>query len=246
MKIPRRTFLTHAAAAAALTTASASNVFGQDTTKSMEAKPPGTAPKDRVKPTHDPALATEFVLAAHRDLDKVKAMLAREPRLVYASADTGNIGIGDWEMGLNGAAHVGRRDIVEFLLSAGARIDTFCAAMLGYSETVIALLKVSPQAAVTKGPHNLTLLYHAAIGGEVAIAEAIKPHLAPNAPDFNQALSAAARDGRAPMTEWLLTNGATNVNAPDAFRKTPLKIAVEKGFQDVAAILRKHGGQETL
>jgi hypothetical protein len=118
--------------------------------------------------------------------------------------------------------------------------------MLGYSDTVIALLKVSPQAATVHGPHNLTLLYHAAIGGEVSIAEAIKPLLAPNAPDFNQALSAAARDGRAPMTEWLLTNGATNVNALDAFRRTPLKLALEKGYPDVADILRKHGGKEIL
>jgi ankyrin repeat protein len=244
MKIQRRTFLTYSVTTAALT--ALPTLFAQDAAKPMDANPPKPAPKDRVRPTHDVALAAEFVSAAHRDLDKVKAMLAREPRLVFASVDTGNIGIGDWEMGLNGAAHVGRRDIVDYLLSQGARIDTFCAAMLGYSDTVIALLKVSPQAATVHGPHNLTLLYHAAIGGEVSIAEAIKPLLAPNAPDFNQALSAAARDGRAPMTEWLLTNGATNVNALDAFRRTPLKLALEKGYPDVADILRKHGGKEIL
>lgn len=239
MKIQRRTFLSYSTTAAAL--AALPSVLGQDMAKPADAAPS----KDRVRPTHDVALAAEFVSAAHRDFDKVKAMVAREPRLIFASVDTGNIGPGDWETGLNGAVHVGRRDIVEFLLSQGARIDTFCAAMLGYADTVISLLKVSPQAATVQGPHNLTLLYHAAIGGNVSIAEAIKPHLAPNARDFNQALSAAARDGRAQMTEWLLTNGATNVNFPDAFRRTPLKIAVEKGYQDVADILRKHGGKES-
>lgn len=243
MKIQRRTFLAHSATVIAAT--ALPSAFAQDTGKPIS-NPSPTPPKDRVRATHDVALAAEFVAAAHRDLEKVKAMLAREPRLVFASVDTGNVGIGDWETGLNGAAHVGRRDIVEFLLSQGARIDTFCAAMLGYAETVIALLKVSPQATTVKGPHNLTLLYHAAISGEVSIAEAIKPHLPADAVDFNQALSAAARDGRAPMTEWLLTHGATNPNFPDGFRKTPLKIAMGKGFKDVADVLRKYGGKETL
>ncbi|MFT3782575.1 MAG: ankyrin repeat domain-containing protein [Nibricoccus sp.] len=243
MKIQRRTFLAQSATLIASTAAPA--LYGQDTGKPMST-PSSAPPKDRVRPTHETALAAEFVAAAHRDLEKVKGMLAREPRLVFASVDTGNVGIGDWETGLNGAAHVGRRDIVEYLLSQGARIDTFCAAMLGYAETVVSLLKISPQAATVKGPHNLTLLYHVAISGEVAIAEAIKPHLPADAVDFNQALSAAARDGRAEMTEWLLTHGATNPNSPDGFRKTPLKIAVEKGFKDVAEILRKHGGRETL
>jgi hypothetical protein len=46
------------------------------------------------------------------------------------------------------------------------------------------------------------------------------------------------------MTHWLLVNGVTNVNAPDGFRKTPLKVAIEKGFVDIAAALRDHGGRE--
>jgi hypothetical protein len=205
-----------------------------------------TPPRDRVRPTHDPALAAEFVSAAHRDLEKVKAMVAKDPRLVLASVDTGNVGIGDWETGLNGAAHTGHRDIALFLLSQGARIDAFCAAMLGYRDVVTALLKADAHTARIKGPHNLTLLYHAAIGGDVAIAEAIKPHLSADVPDYNQSLSAAAREGRLEMTEWLLANGASDVNSPDGFRKTPLKIAMEKGFADVAAVLRAHGGRETL
>jgi len=191
-------------------------------------------------------VATEFVSAAHRDLEKVKEMVAQDPRLVFASVDTGNVGIGDWETGLNGAAHTGHRDIALFLLTQGARIDAFCAAMLGYRDAVLALLKADPRTAIIKGPHNLTLLYHAAIGGDVTIAEAIKPLLPTEATDFNQALSAAARDGRLDMTKWLLENGVTNVNAPDGFRKTPLKIALEKGYNDVASVLRERGARETL
>jgi ankyrin repeat protein len=216
------------------------------TSKKTEIRQTRPTPRDRVRPTHDLAVVTEFVLAAHRDLEKVKTMVAQDPKLVLASVDTGNIGIGDWETGLNGAAHMGHRDIALFLLSQGARIDAFCAAMLGYRDVVLALLKAEPRTAIIKGPHGLTLLYHAAIGGEVTIAEAIKPLLPVGASDFNRALSAAARDGRLEMTKWLLANGVTNVNAPDGFRKTPLKIASEKGYDDVASVLRKHGGRGTL
>lgn len=217
----------------------------------QDAPPPAPAPQpkkpvDRVRPVHDVALAAEFVGAAHRDLERVKAMLAKEPRLVFAAVDTGNVGIGDWETGLNGAAHTGRRDIALHLLEQGARIDAFCAAMLGYRKVVTALIEADPLTPNIKGPHNLSLLYHAAIGGDVAIAEAIKPHLPAGARDYDQSLSAAARDGRLEMTHWLLTNGVTNVDAPDGFRKTPLKIALEKGFTEVAALLRQHGGREKL
>jgi hypothetical protein len=233
MKLSRRKFLAAGAAA------SSTVVLGR--ALAAEAMPPA---RDRSPRQHDPAVVAEFVSAAHRDFDRVKAMVAEDRTLVVAARDTGNVGIGDWETGLNGAAHTGRRDIALFLLAQGARLDVFCAAMLGYRDAVLALLKADPQIANVKGPHLLTLLYHAAIGGDVAIAEAIKPLLPPGANDFNQALSAAARDGRLEMTRWLLANGATNVNAPDGFRKTPLKIAVEKGFDDVADVLRAHGGRE--
>jgi hypothetical protein len=176
----------------------------------------------------------------------VKIMVAADRKLVLAATDTGNVGIGDWETGLNGAAHTGRRDIALFLLAQGARIDIFCAAMLGYRDVVQALLKADPLTATIKGPHTLSLLYHVAISGEVMMAEVIKPLLPPDSSDYDQSLSAAARDGRLDMTKWLLENGATNVNAPDGFRKTPLKIALERGYSDVANVLRTHGGREAL
>jgi len=247
MNINRRKFLVRAGLASVTAVSLPVQAQNAATNSNTAAKTQATpAPQDRVRRTHDPVVAAEFVAAAHRDLEKVKAMVAQDPKLVLASIDTGNVGIGDWETGLNGAAHTGHRDIALFLLSHGARIDACCAAMLGYREVVLALLKADPSIATVKGPHNLTLLYHAAISGDVVIAEAIKPLLPSESPDFNQALSAAARDGRLEMTKWLLTNGVTNVNAPDGFRKTPLKIALEKGYEDLASVLRDHGGREIL
>lgn len=189
----------------------------------------------------DLKLVAAFVGAGHNNLPRVKEMLAEEPTLVFAAWDWGG---GDWETALGGASHTGRRDIVNYLLTQGARIDAFCAAMLGEHDVMLALLKANPSIATTKGPHGYTLLYHAAISGGVAIAEALKPLLSPNAKDYNQALSAAARDDRLEMTKWLLENGVTDPNVPDGFNKTALMFAVEKKLPEIEAVLRSHGARE--
>src|SRR5207245_272875 len=84
------------------------------------------------KPQLNKILVQDFVIYAHSELDMTKRLLEKEPKLANAFMDWG---AGDWESGLGGASHMGRRDIAEFLLNHGARIDIFCAAMLGQLET---------------------------------------------------------------------------------------------------------------
>ena len=108
-------------------------------------------------------LAQDFVIYAHSELEMVKTLLDREPGLLNAAMDWG---AGDWETALGGASHMGRRDIVEFLLERGARPDLFCAAMLGQLEVVRSLLTVQPALIDSKGPHGFTLHFHAQVGGE--------------------------------------------------------------------------------
>ena len=84
----------------------------------------------------------------------VEELLAKEPALLNATVDWGG---GDWETALGGAAHMGRRDIVTFLLSKGARIDLFCAAMLGQLEAVKGFLTLQPALIDAKGPHGFSL-----------------------------------------------------------------------------------------
>jgi hypothetical protein len=83
----------------------------------------------------------EFVQAGHGDLAKVQGMLAADPALVHARWDWGD---GDWESALEGAAHMGRADIVRHLLVSGARVDILTAAMLGDAATVGSLVKLEP------------------------------------------------------------------------------------------------------
>ncbi len=110
-------------------------------------------------------LVQDFVVYAHSELDMVKKLLDKEPGLVNSFMDWGG---GDWESGLGGASHMGKRDIVEHLLERGARIDIFCAAMMGQLEAVKAFLTLQPKLIDAKGPHGFTLHFHAQVGQENA------------------------------------------------------------------------------
>lgn len=110
-------------------------------------------------------LAQDFVIFAHSDLEMVQSLLEREPGLLNAAVDWGG---GDWETALGGASHMGRRDIVDYLLSKGARLDLFCATMLGQTEAVRGYLTLQPSLIDAKGPHGFSLHFHAQVGGENA------------------------------------------------------------------------------
>lgn len=115
------------------------------------------------RPQTNRLLVQDFVIYAHSDLDMVKQLLVKEPSLVLA---TMNWGAGDWESGLGAASHMGRRDIVEALLAGGARIDIFCAAMMGLVDVVRAFLTLEPKLIDAKGPHGFSLHFHAQVGGK--------------------------------------------------------------------------------
>ena len=121
---------------------------------------PGNKP-----PALSPDLVKEFVIAGHGNLDKVKQMLDKEPGLLNACWDWGG---GDFETALGAASHMGRRDIAEFLLEHGARLDLFAATMLGKLEIVQAALTAFPDAINTPGPHGIPLIAHATAGGDEA------------------------------------------------------------------------------
>ena len=113
-------------------------------------------PADKVK---------DFVIAGHGNLDKVKTMLAESPTLLYATWDWGG---GDFETGLEGAGHVGNKEIANYLIGLGARTNLFVLTMLGKTQLVKSYLEMFPQYLSARGPHGLTLLHHAQKGGDDA------------------------------------------------------------------------------
>lgn len=113
----------------------------------------------------DKEMVKEWVGKCHSDFNRVKELFAQQPALLNASWDWGG---GDFESGLEAAGHVGNREIAQFLLDNGARMNIFCAAMLGKTDIVKATLTAFPALKTSKGPHGLQLLHHARKGGEQA------------------------------------------------------------------------------
>ncbi len=194
----------------------------------------------RLASTSEPhqQIVDDFVKASHGNLATVKALLARYPSLVTATAL--------WkETAIGAAGHTGQREIAEFLLAHGAPADICTVAMLGRTDGVAGFLQADPRLAHATGAHGLPVLFHAAIGGHTAVAELLLASGTDvNAGEGeNMALHGAVRFGQAAMVEWLLNHGA-HVNALDHEQKTPLRVAVETGHTAVAEVLRRRGGRE--
>jgi hypothetical protein len=157
---PRRLFLRSSAGflAAGLFTRFAS---AQDNVR----PPPGVGQA----PAKPPALPLDKVQAivghAHRSLDKVRELVEQTPLLVNACWDQGG---GDFETPLQAAAHTGRREIAEYLLSHNARLDIYGAGMLGHLDFIKATLAQNPKAHEVPGPHGFTLLHCVKQGGDAA------------------------------------------------------------------------------
>lgn len=122
---------------------------------------PAFAPQWR-RPQINRQLVQDFVIYAHTDLKMVERLLAKEPMLVNAFVDWGG---GDWESGLGAAAHMGNRETAAFLLERGARIDIFCATMMGQLDAVRAFLTLQPKLIDARGPHGFGLHFHAQLAG---------------------------------------------------------------------------------
>jgi ankyrin repeat protein len=180
-------------------------------------------------------LVEQFVLAARGNPARLRELLAQEPALLNAPWEKFD------ETALQAASHTGRRDIAEHLLAAGAPLDICAAAMLGRTDNVREYLRRDPSQARATGAHGIPLLFHAALSGETEIADLLVAHGGGEGVDA--ALHGAVRPGHLAMTRWLLERGA-NPNAPNFEGKTPLRMAVEQGHDEIAALLRERGGTE--
>ena len=112
-------------------------------------------------PSLEPELVNEVVGKSHFDLDTVKQLVEKRPELARA---TWEWRFGDFESAVGAASHVGRRDIIQYLLSKGATPDIFTFATLGAFETVKGIIELSPGIQTSLGPHGISLLSHAKAG----------------------------------------------------------------------------------
>lgn len=124
-----------------------------------------SAKSDAFDTQQDPNLVRRMVGVSHGNIDAVRELLAEDPELAKANWDWG---FGDWESALGAASHTGSREIALLLLENGARMNFFCAVMLGELDIVRAFIEARPGIQRTRGPHSLTLMHHARTGGEAA------------------------------------------------------------------------------
>lgn len=130
--------------------------------KSTQSLAAATLPEEKALfyryPSLDDESVSAVVGAAHSNLEKVKSLVNNRPELANAAWDWG---FGDWESAIGAAAHMGRKDIAEFLMSHGARPDHFTFAMLGELDALKAMLTTRPSLRKVSGPHGIPLLQHA-------------------------------------------------------------------------------------
>ncbi len=112
-------------------------------------------------PSIDDEIVNEVVGKSHFDLDRVKELVDKRPELSRATWDWG---FGDWESAIGAASHVGRRDIVAYLISKGARPTMFTYAMLGAYDIIKSMVEMTPNIQENLGPHGISLLNHAKEG----------------------------------------------------------------------------------
>lgn len=177
-------------------------------------------------------MINDFVVAAHSDLDKVKTQLAEHPALLNENAV--------WiETPVQAAAHVGNREIAEFLLDQGAPLDICTAAMLGLRDEVNSFLTETPELVNAVGAHNIPLMFFAALNGSTDLAQQLYDAGTPiNAEsDSQSALHGAVLGRHVDMTRWLMDHDA-NPYAVDFEGKTAFERAEERGLTEIADILR--------
>ena len=112
-------------------------------------------------PSIDDAIVQDVVGKSHFDLDTVKRYVDKRPELARATWDWG---FGDWESAIGAASHVGRRDIIEYLLSKGARPNLFTLTSMGSYTPVRSMIENHPGIQEIEGPHGISLLNHAESG----------------------------------------------------------------------------------
>jgi hypothetical protein len=112
-------------------------------------------------PNVSPEIILEVVGKSHFDFDRVKELVGKRPEL---SRSVWEWRFGDFESAIGAASHVGRRDIVLYLMAKGARPTLFTFAMLGNFQVVKSVVEASPEIQKVTGPHGISLLDHAYAG----------------------------------------------------------------------------------
>jgi ankyrin repeat protein len=103
-------------------------------------------------------LQNEVTGSSHMQLERVRALVAADERLVFSvsSAD---------ELAIEACAHTGNREIIRFHLEHGAPLSLPTAISLGDHDTIRFLLDRDPLLIHERGAHDFPVMWYAALGG---------------------------------------------------------------------------------
>ena len=173
---------------------------------------------------------SEFVLPSHGNFEKVKQMLAADPRLLNTKYEAWD------ETPLGAASHVGNVEIAEYLLAQGAPLTICTAAMLGDKAGVEKFIDDDPSLVNAKGAHGITLMFHVALSGNLKIASLLVER-GGGQEGISAALVAATQKNHPEMVKWLLARGA-DVTVTNFKGLTPLELAEQAGHQEIVELLQ--------
>jgi len=177
---------------------------------------------------------------SHFALDRVRALLGEDPRLIWSIS-------GDGELAIEACGHTGNRAIIHLHLEHGAPLSLPTALSLGDLDHARFLLDEDPLRVHERGPHDFPVLWYAAIGGDdPAAAELLLERGCPLEQESlgNTCLHWAAFRGRPELIRFLAERGA-DLDAVgykwDRAGQTPLALALASGREEAAAALRELG-----
>jgi ankyrin repeat protein len=178
----------------------------------------------------------DFVIAGHGNLEKVKQMLAENPKLLNASYRWNE---NDTETAVQAAAQVGSATVAQFLLKQGAPLEICTAAMLDMRDEVERILNDDPRKAKATGAHGIPLLPHAVWSENPSLVQLVFERGAKSGATL--ALHNAVSRGNYEIVQWLLENAGPDIRAKNFQGKTTLEVATVRNNEKVVELLRKHG-----
>lgn len=179
---------------------------------------------------------------SHGQLDRLRTLVAEDPRLVYALST-------DDELAIEACAHTGNQDIIRFHLDHGAPLSLPTAVSLGDAEAIRFLLDRDPRLIHERGAHDFPVMWYVALGtGRAEIAELLHGHgVEPDQESVGTtALHWCALRDRRELAAWLIAHGS-DVEAL-AFSwssdgQTPLQIARSQRNEAIASLLVQAGAK---
>ncbi len=182
----------------------------------------------------------EVTGSSHTKLERVRALVAADPRLVFSVST-------DDELAIEACAHTGNRPIIRFHLDHGAPLSLPTAVALGDHAAIRFLLGRDPLLIHERGAHDFPVMWYVALGGgDVDTAELLHRHgVVPDQESLGfTTLHWCARNDQRELAAWLVEQGA-DVEALgckfDRDGQTPLQLARAAGHRELAGMLEQAG-----